>query len=580
MKKFTLLAVLLIFVLGALAAPAAAQSPTPDLTTFAGYLPADAPVYVAFRTDDAFIAALDDLAARLTPLIPSGRMEETLQQALDRVAADIAPNGTFATTVRSWLGDSAAVGLYSFSMQTMQSPVPPVTIAISITDKDKAEAFFKSLPSNTRYTAKDGDGYTVYSPTGNVTSDPYYIFRDDVLLVTGDESLVESGGAPYAAPLGESDAFTTALGMLPAESYGGVLYMDTPALLNLTMSMMPMRSARQGEQAMMDMMKSIMAALKPQALGLTLLDDHALTLDIASPVDASIMASLGMVQTSHPIDPTFVQHVPAGTPLVVQGTDLYASYERGIEALRRLANAVPETSDMRPEDIETGIWALGFFVRGLTGQETADALGWMSGDYALAFDFSPAFTDATSIEAASDSFPFDFALVVAASDHTAAQATFDGLNRSLLGLPAKDVTVSQETLDGGAPALVFSIHTKDFAQPLELVAALSEDVFAVGTRHMVTAAVDPQNGGLSADPTYTAASSTLLADSSALFYLSGVDLQPLARLMTASGNPLPVRSQGKQLQTLLKLFDSASVSVTVAPDNTGSVARFVITLPE
>lgn len=579
MKKFTLLALVLVLVFGALAAPAAAQ--TPDLTTFASYLPADAPLFVSFRTDDAFITTLDDLAARLTALIPSGRMEETLQQALDRVAGDIAPNGTFATTVRSWLGDSAAVGLYSLSMQTMQSPVPPITIAIAITDKDKAEAFFTSLPSNTRYTAKNGDGYTVYSPVGDVTSDPYYIFRDDVLIVTGDESLVASGGAAYTDSLSQSAGFTDAVGMLPAESYGGIIYLDTPALINLTMGMMPMMGVRQSnQQAAMDMMKSMLDALKPQAIGLTLLDNRSLTLDIASPVDASALAALNMAQSNHPVDPAFLQHVPAGTPFVVQGTDLYSGYQNAISSLEMMAKTMPQSSSTNPQDIETGIWGLGFLVRGLTGQEVGDAMGWMTGDYALAFDFSPAFTDATSIEAASASFPFDIGLVVAATDHTAAQATFDGLNRSLLGLPVKDVTITQETLDGGAPALVFSIQTKDFAQPLELVAALSDDVFAIGTRRMVTAAIAPQNGGLTSDPTFTAASPYLLPGSNALLYVSSADLEPVARVMTAKDNPQRVRSQGKEFQTMLNLFDSASISVAVAPDTSGSTVRMVLTLPE
>ncbi len=580
MKKFTLLAALLILALGALVLPAAAQEQ--DLTTLAQYLPAEAPLYAAFSIGDDTIASLDALGAKFaSALSPNGQMEETLQEALDRVAADLAPDGTFAATVRSWLGDSAAVGMYELSAQTMQNPVPPITIAIAITDQQKAEAFFATLPdAEERYTAKVEDGYTLYTPNSTGSSDPYWIFRSDVLLITGDEALAESGGSPRASALNASDGFTTALDMLPADVYAGLLYLDTPALFNFGMAMMPTRGMPADSQAAMDMVTSMMAALKPQAIGLTLLDNRSLALDVASPLDAAALGAMSMAQTYHPVDAAFAEHIPAGIPLVVHSTDLYGSYTMGIESLRSMAQMMPEDADMRPQDIETALWGLGFLVRGLTGLEPEAALGWATGDYALALDFAPAFTDAADLSSQPESLPFDFGLVVAATDEAQAQAVFDGLNRSLMGLPAEEVTVAQETIGDDVPALTFSITTRDLEEPIEILAAVGDGVFAIGTRRMVTAAVAPQNGGLSADATFADASEYLLDDANSIFYLSGVDLQPLARLMTASGNPMGVRQSGKQVQAVLDLLSSATISMAVLPDNNGSVARFVWTMPE
>src|SRR5438045_603900 len=102
MKKFTLLAALLILALGVLIVPAAAQAQVHDLTTLAQYFPADAPVYLSFRTDDDFIAQLDKLAAKFGSLMPNGQMPGSLQAMLDQMASQLAPNGTFASTIRSW----------------------------------------------------------------------------------------------------------------------------------------------------------------------------------------------------------------------------------------------------------------------------------------------------------------------------------------------------------------------------------------------------------------------------------------------------------------------------------------------
>jgi len=569
MKKLALLALLLTLALGLFVLPAAAQ--TEDLTTLAGYLPANAPVYIGFRTDDAFVKTLDTVASKLGAVIPGGMMDGSLQESLDGLASEIQPGGTFATTIRPWLGDTAAFGIYTLDPSISQ----PYTIVFSIKDQDKAEAIFDDILSTDEYAVKDGNGYTLYSPKSTLSSQPNYIFRSDVLIVTSDATLAEAGGVLTDNLTGNVD-FSAAVGLLPESQYNGIIYSDTPAVLS---SAMEDRAPSSSDQAQIQMFSSFFNAIKPQAYGLTILDNRSLTVDIVAPIDPNA-STMVMSHSNTAIKPDFAKHILAETPLVAQGTDLYDNYQNAIANLRALAQTMPTDADMKPQDVETALWGLGFLVRGLTGQETSDALGWMTGDYALTLGFTPSFTDASSIFAVAQNMPIEFGMIVEATDADAAQKTYDGLSRSLAGFPDPRVAVKEETLDSGEKALSLTLKGPDMPFPIELLAATGNGVFAVGTRRTVEAALDPKNVGLSSDAAYMEASKYVLEGANSLLYLSGSGLKPIARIMTQKSNPEDLRQQGKQIQAVLDLISSASVSASLLPDNAGSLARLVWTLPE
>ena len=451
----------------------------------------------------------------------------------------------------------------------------PFTIIFSVKDQDKAEALFDNVLDAQDYAVKDGDGYAVYAPKSTLSGRPSFIFRSDVLIVTSDKTLVEAGGELTSKLSDESD-FSTAVGLLPESQYNGVIYANTPALLASAME----DSMSRRDRANMEMFNSLFSVIKPQAYGLTILDDRSLTIDLVAPYSTDASSPMLMTSAKQPMNLDFAKHILAGTPLVAQGTDLYDNYESAIANFRTLAATMPSSSDMKPQDVEAALWGLGFMVRGLTGLETADALGWMTGDYALTLGFSASFSDAQSIYAVAQSMPIEFGLIVEATDADAAQKFYDGLTRSLVGFPDPRVTVSEETLGSGAGALSITIQDKNTPFPIELLAATGNGVFALGTRRTVEAALDPKNAGLSSDAAYVEASKYLLTDTNSLLYLSGAGLKPLARVMTQSGNPDNVRQQGKQIQAVLDLISSGSVSATLLPDNGGSLARLVWTLPE
>lgn len=570
MKKLTLMLSLLLVMVGALALPAAAQN---DAHPLAAYFPADAPMYLEVRTDDEFLAELDALVSKFVTLMPGAIVDDTLLEVIDEGVSSIEEGGTFATTIRTWLGDEAAFGLYEVS-EDMSDDDQPILVVISITDQAAAEEFFMEKASPGGYEMSEENGYTLYTPeSGFSRGQPHFIFRDDVAILTNVEAVVEAGGMVDGS-LSSSDAFTTAANLLPESEYGVFGYIDTPAIFTASMNtrMMPMGPE---EAAMFD---SVLGALQPQAFGLTKLGENGLVIDFASPVNTEAASFLTMSPTE-PLDPTFVQHIPADSAFVIHATNLYQNYQTGMESLNAMTEMMANNPDFDAQDMDNALRALQFGVRGLTGMEIDEAFGWMTGDYALAVALAPSFADARDLSGAQEALPVDFSFVAEVTDEAAAQALFDGLSRSIGGLATNELTVAEETLDGDVPALAITIDSRQSPFPVEILIANGNGVFAVGTRRMVEAAVNPQNG-LDGDASFTAASATLLPDTNAVLYVGTNGLHPLARVMSASSNPQSLQNDGKSLKQILGLISSLTISASVEADGSAGVSRFVWNLPE
>lgn len=567
MKKLVLFASLLLVMLGVLTLPAAAQDESHSL---AQYFPATSPFYLEFRTDDEFLTSLDALVAKIGEMVPDANIDGSLMDMIDDAVRDLDPDGSFATTIRPWLGDDAAFGLYEYDEEAMNSDEQPFLLVISIADQAAAEEFLTTYAPND-YSESEEDGYTLYTPEDDANGEePSFIFRDDVVIITASADIIEAGGVVEDG-LNGSDAFNTAANMLPESGYDVFGYMDTPTFFNTTMT----RSMGMEE---MEMFGALFNAIEPQAFGLTQLNDLALALDFASPLNLDADSPFA-VNATEPIDPTFAEHIPAESVLVVQGTNLYQSYQTGIESLNAMAEMMKDNPDFNPQDLRTALFALEFGVRGLTGLEIDEAIGWMTGDYAFAVGLAPAFADANNVMAAMQDLPVDFGIVVEATDADAAQQLYDGLSEALDGMSAEELDVTEETLDGDISALVVTISSPDMPYPIELLASTGNGVFAVGTRRMVTAAINPQNG-LNNDENFAAAAETVLDNANALLYVGANSLQPLARVMSNPSNTESVQDSGIQLKAILGLFRSVTISSSVEADNSGGVTRFVWTLPE
>lgn len=566
MKRLILTAALLLMALGVMVAPAAAQD---DSHVLAGNFPDETAFYLEFRTDDAQLEMLDELIARISSaagMMGAQGLTEMLDESLDRMD----DGATFANAVRPWLGDTAALGILRVDEEALSAPTPPMLIAVEITDAALAEKFFTVNAPLGEYTIERGEGVTTYLPPAGGGNNPFLIFQSDVLII----GVTPSDTAWTGAALSENPDFTGALDLLPEESYSASLYIDSPAFLEAVMSESGGMSSTE-----MAMITPMMNAVKPQAMGITMVDD-SIILDVASPVDLEALSAFGMV-SSDAIDPAFAARIPANTPLVVHGTNLYLSYQSGLQSLEALSEMMAESSsgDFSAQDMETALFGLNFLVRDLTGLEVDEAIGWMTGDYAFALSLTPAFADSNSLMAAMGALPFDFGVVIEATDADAAQTLYDGLSRSLSSFAADELTVTEELLFNDVSALVFTISTPDVPFPIELLAATGNDVFAFGTRRMVSAAIDPTNG-LDTDERFNAASAYFLDGANSVFYFNAEGLQPIVRMLLNEENGRAFQRDAQQIGLALTMANMVSASGAVLTEESASLARMVWTLPE
>lgn len=561
MRRLALVAVVLLVMSTVL--PAAAQ----DTPTLAQYFPDTSPFYIQVRTDDDFLQTIDALTTKIATLLPNAQAGESFMDMIDTgIREDVDPNGSFATTIRPWLGDVAALGILNFGEEFVRTAQPALVMAIALTDADAAAAFFATSPEMDDFTIEEGDGFTLYSPEED-DDDPFVVIRSDVLIVTTEASIAQAGGVVEAS-LSENPVFAATLNALPLDAYDASAYLDTPAFFEAFARQD--RSIDEDEWAMMEPM---LAAIQPQAFGFVVQDGRALVFDAAAPLNTDSLPIT--VPTFAPIDPAFVQHIPANTVLVVQGTNLYGSYEYGIQSLRQLAETMSQTNDdFDIRDLNRALFGLNFAVRGVTGMEVDDAFGWMTGNYALALGLSSSFADSRSLMAAGNALPVDFALILEATDDAAVQSLFAGLAESVSALEANNI----ET-ETSADSIRLTINSNNTPFPIELVIAKNDDVFVIGTERMVRAALEPQNG-MDSDPAFVEAGSYFLDGSSALLYVGSNALTPLARVMSAHDNPLSIQQQGKEVKAALEIFDSVAITTAALPDNAGSVMRFVWLLPD
>ncbi|MBL8147672.1 MAG: DUF3352 domain-containing protein [Anaerolineae bacterium] len=528
MKRLVLLIVALLLV-GAIL-PVAAQS-TPDLVALAAYYPQNTALYAAFRTDDAFVDEMDAMRAHIEAVLPAGAMDgTTLREALDAMAGQASSGETFDAAVRSWLGDSASFGALSMETLVEKDDDGPFLIAISITDRAAAQAFFERIAPADQLVIDEQAGYTLITPANPDESAAVYL-DDQVLILTNKPEALPIGGMPSPS-LVDNAQFQSALAALPEPSYGLLGYVDYHAMVEASLSEMRDSAAMSASMGMnMAMLEPMLDAIGGMGLGLTVLDGRSLTADISLGMDMSAMGDMAVDMTAFaPFDPAFAEHLPAGTQLAMQGTDLAASIEQGLANMARMAETVPEQSGRQgsPEEVLAG---LNLAFRGMTGMELDDAvLSWMTGQYAFGFSFD--------FDALLQAGPEDmarlmqFAFIAENTTGEGAQALVAGLQEGLAQLATLDrsggITISEETI-GGAPAILISVTSRGMRDPFEIVIGGNESVFVIGTPDMARQALSP-DGGLNGDAGYQEAAALALTNSPVLLYGSGDMLNAIIEL--------------------------------------------------
>ncbi len=608
----TLLMVLLALVVGATVVPVAVASPLEDILALAQYFPAETPVLIGFRTDDAVIEELDALVARIAEGLPPGTVPPfSLEALLDAgIAEAFGSDATFENTIRPWLGDTAAVGVLSleetFGMgmmgQSMGSGAAlqtatdaPALIAVSVRDREAAEAFMKDLiPESGGMTVRRNNpaGFTVYIPR-QTTDGMIIAIGDDVALITNQEDLPALTGDFQS--LGDNPDFAATAALLPETLYNAVALLnvgDTFSQMFQTMldaGMMPAES-----MDMFEMLMPIYENFPMQAVGLTLLDERSLTIDFAQTAfDYSMLGDAlgGIVPPTsfEPVDLSFTENIPADAPFFIQGTQFGTLLDYALDAFGvafeigiQQATAMPGASAEIPPFVRN-IDAAQFraFVElafaGFTGLNlTEDVIPYLNGNSAVFGRVLPAGED-------EDNFTVDTAVVIEVTDAAAMQSIYDEL---LGSLEAYEAEFTEEDGVIVLPGLIRGFFPPEFpkatleAPEYDFLIGLSDDVFAFGSRPAVEFALDAAGESIADDPNFVTAQQFLLPDAETIGYLNMDAVSELAQGMLAMF-PDAAGSMGEAEQALmlLDLFDSASVS-SVLNDDGSALSRLVVTLAE
>ncbi|MCU0480474.1 MAG: DUF3352 domain-containing protein [Anaerolineae bacterium] len=435
---------------------------------FADQMPAGADLYMAIRTDDAYLDELDGILNGLANGISSNFANTTVtadgfgvRNIMNQALANLQIEGDFDTAIRPWLGSSAALGIYWGEMMPEN-----FYIAIDHSNRELAEAFIENLAERSLDVTVEGN-FTIYASPNGMS---FIGLNDDAIYITSKRELIPFTGAPSDV-LSNDPNFQKVVGALPASNYNILVVSDTAKLVQL----MDNNRASTG-----DMLRAILTDAYT-AIGATIIDGASPTIDIAQtglPEDV-----INLINT--PVDPAFTQYIPTNATGVIHGTNLIAPYNALIDIV-----SAQTGQDLRAQLQQA---------YSLFGMDVIELL--FSGDFAMYFTYKSEAIDtlfATQLEALqTDSFattPFsiedvlDFGYIFEITDATQAQSLIDQLFMlfGMLGANA-GVSVAQEEIAGRNVLVITAENLGGELQPLSIVVGVNDTVFVVGTRQSATA---------------------------------------------------------------------------------------------
>ncbi len=581
MKKLFSLVAIMVVALGIMIAPAMA-APTADLNKLAKYFPADAPLLISFRTDDGYIKEIDDVIAKISAQIPDMKQPDTIAGQFDNVVKEVIGSGTFASEVRTWLGDEASIGLFTFEgmmgrVDSASSNKPPHFLAaISVKDQKAAEAFWKTVLSKTsKYESTNEDGFSVFTPEDKTSDNGIVVIGKDVMFVASYKEDVPFKG--QASPLSDSPSFKDNIKLLPESDYNITIYTNLGDTLGKVLAMQSeMSGASASEEAMLKSIEPLLKNFPPEVVGLTVLDGRSYTVDIAVPygdmmkqLEASGLSSMMPV----PVDPAFAAKLLSGAPLVIHSTNLGPMIVSTLESFQKQASMMSSSTGMSSDDVKKGLDQINLGVRALTSKDLIkDILPAFQGNYALYLALNPALTDVSSPADLTKQMPIEFGFLSEVSDPTISQAIMDGVKMAVDMSKSKDAKLTSEKI-AGVDSLVITGTSAGMPFPIELVVSGNDKLFFFGTRRAAEAAYNG-TGGLDSDPSFKEAAQYIVPNPSAIAYLASAGLKPLSRIIGMTGS----ERDGQQFAALLNILSTASISSTYK-DNVG-YARLVWTMPQ
>ncbi len=623
LKRALLLTVLALLL--ALPVTTNANVPIDDLIALGENFPADTGLFFAIRADDDYIDTIDsvlaefDSAVNLPPtpdFVPAstrnqGRKDDftPTRDMLNEFAEEFF-GGDFETTMRPWLGDSAAFGITDFATvfevgvfdnadAIIEEGEFPIIMALEVTDADgAADAADAALGDEldpditlrieagvyTYYQAREVELGMLISPTA--------------LLFGRPSDLLDAIDRPRPTLL-ENESFTETMSLLLEDDYNSIMYVDYQQLIREGVLSLDELDPSQEFSTAQDLalFDEVIDTVEGLAVGATLLDDRTLTLDIVQNADYSSLQDTGFaLALPLRLNPEFAERIPASAGLVLMSSDFAGLYDASIENLRVNARLFedmenPPEGTFSESDIDGVLFAVGFFLRRYTGLDLEDdILSWMDGDYAVAIGLTDEvsqvneFFDLTAI-------PLDFILLFDATTNPESAAdTVTGIARAIddlleefesdLEFSEFDVSRSDETI-ADTDVVVYTIIDESgfsFAFPIEILLAANEDVFVIGSRTMVETALRG-DGGLRDTVAFQEAEESYLVDEAGILMLVNSEaLLPFADVWTLS-DPFSdlAEREAAVIRSVLNLVSSATISGSNAEDGVG-VSRATISL--
>jgi len=562
------------------AAPAT-QDRFGTLESLSAYFPKDTMLYAATRTDDKFIASLDRIVQVVESQLPQGvlppQFPSSLSTALDLLLAQ-AGGGTFAGTVRPWLGDTLAVGIYPAIRSAGGR------IVIKITDpKAAVDAVLKTLSG---WTSREVDGYTLVVPTRSDDHNRIAVYSDVMIIYSWSDDVGPQQTLTVAPNVTANPYYTTALARLPENAYDGIAFIDTPLLIAY--------SQRQGYHSSGDWIvpAAFYRTLGSMGIGVRVGNDQALTVDAVQTLgNTTGLDALGIHFTGKGValTPDILTHVPRNSVFVAQAADMGSMLEfvgNGAQSaakkfqplLSSLITGVAYSYSASSAGLVSGTfgslinseWANVFFSN-LSGYDyTSEIRPLLSGSSALFLTFNPSYNPNSPTFVNRE--PFDGALLFEAADAQTAQQFVTKLQRELaisIYSSGDDnaARIQEVSLPGGVQGMSLTIYGQT-GQPFDQFIVVNQDkLLVMGTARAVNQVLSGDGVGFD-----TSASVTLPNAGTAL-YLNLPPAQSPEWTALARSNP-----NDMTLQLLPSVIQNATFTVAGSEQN-DLLMRLTLTFP-
>ena len=596
MKRVLLIGMILTFALGVFVAPAVAV-PAADVTALADYYPADTAVVLGLRTDDAFVDELDSLVGTLRAALPPGMLPPfTLRVALDEAVADMGgERATFDNTLRTWLGDTMAVGFLDFEdAMTGRSSDPSLLVAFEIADRQTALKFIQAsyAQNGVEVDVEEAGDFTLVTPEH--PSNAFFALGNDVLLLSNEAELLPLNSDFRS--LGNDADFASSISSLPASDYNIVVALNLRDMVRMSYDMMMMMGDEMGPAAdMMAGLEALYADYPRQTLGLTILDGRSLTIDFVqggidfAALEGSFFESAAPLLNAAAVDFDFASHIPADAPFAVQGTGFGDTVTYMIDVLAFVGEMGVQQSlmqsrfngagrddvpamieEMDANDIRAFIDLAFAGMTGLNLQD--DVLPYFNGNFATYGRVLP--SEATD-------FTFDAALVFEVTDAAATQTIMD---RLVYALERYEADFAYEDGMLVLPGVIRGMLPERYQEDIDAEAVfdfligVNDDVFAIGSRAAVEFALNGDGDSLADDAAFVDARSLFLEGSQQVGYVGfGTVRTLIADVLAAMDEDAAEMSEMDALLMVLDALSSASYSARFNDDGS-SVGRLVLTL--